>query len=664
MPWHTTPNHPDCPTDSPWAVVKDETDEVVGCHESEEQANEQVAALYASEADDVVGDDGDMSADPLLTAVYDAFAIDGEPVDTPVLDEAPLDPAAYVGGYWRGVLAVEGVETGDYPIREFAPGALEWRDLPLPLHHLVAAHDGESDIVQIGSIDMMWRDEDRIYGCGRFDMDLPHALDVHRLVVKRMLRGVSVGVDKTTEADIEVVYPETGPADEIDDDGMDPLEGMLFAEPEKVIFHRGRVMEATVVSTPALQEAYIELVRDDEWDDYVTAMQNPPETLVAAGGYTSIVVVAQPADPESLAVAGGLPPEELHVTLGYFGDVSDAPDGLVDTLAAWVADHGAVDFAVRVGGVARMGDDDPQAVVLLVEAPELAELRSSLEQVAEPDRTHPHFTPHITLGYGIDMPDTWPAEARFDRLELWAGDEHTGDAGAVTAASAPVLPPVAWFRNPALPGPTPPTYDDSGYCYGHLAVWGVCHTSFSNVCVTPPRATGADYGYYRKGDLVTAEGEHVAVGQLTLGAHHAPATLGSAPAAAHYDHTGHAVADVAVGEDQFGIWFAGATRPHVDDRTLRTLRAGGLSGDWRKVGGHWRLVGSLVVNVPGFPIPRVRTHVSDGEQTALVASGMMLQHPTNVIPFAVGEQLRSIVGRDIRSRAAALRRSVHPSNHH
>jgi HK97 family phage prohead protease len=46
MPWHVDNNHPDC---SGYAVVKDGTGEVEGCHDTREAANKQLAALYANE---------------------------------------------------------------------------------------------------------------------------------------------------------------------------------------------------------------------------------------------------------------------------------------------------------------------------------------------------------------------------------------------------------------------------------------------------------------------------------------------------------------------------------------------------------------------------------------------------------------------------------------
>jgi hypothetical protein len=62
----------------------------------------------------------------------------------------------------------------------------------------------------------------------------------------------------------------------------------------------------------------------------------------------------------------------------------------------------------------------------------------------------------------------------------------------------------------------------------------------------------------------------------------------------------------------------------VSESQVAALRAGALSGDWREIRGHLELVAALVVNVPGFPIPRVGLAASAGIQSALVAAGMVL----------------------------------------
>ena len=52
-PWHIE-NPATCPASKPWAVVKDADKTVVGCHETEADANRQMAALYANEPKAVV----------------------------------------------------------------------------------------------------------------------------------------------------------------------------------------------------------------------------------------------------------------------------------------------------------------------------------------------------------------------------------------------------------------------------------------------------------------------------------------------------------------------------------------------------------------------------------------------------------------------------------
>lgn len=48
MPWHIEHGGGSCP-DSEWAVVKDADGSTAGCHPTQEAAQAQLAALYASE---------------------------------------------------------------------------------------------------------------------------------------------------------------------------------------------------------------------------------------------------------------------------------------------------------------------------------------------------------------------------------------------------------------------------------------------------------------------------------------------------------------------------------------------------------------------------------------------------------------------------------------
>jgi hypothetical protein len=199
-----------------------------------------------------------------------------------------------------------------------------------------------------------------------------------------------------------------------------------------------------------------------------------------------------------------------------------------------------------------------------------------------------------------------------------------GDARILTETQIPVLvaalPPEVkrdWFKNPQLDGPTRLTVD-GGRVYGHLATWGECHTGYANVCKTPPK--GTDYRYFHTGTL-EVEGEKIEVGKITMDTGHAPLTFSATEARqAHYDNTGTCAADVCAGEDDFGIWVAGAVREGVD---AQILMASPLSGDWRKIAGNMELLAALAVNTPGFAPPRLQASTFNGEQVALVAAGIV-----------------------------------------
>lgn len=204
---------------------------------------------------------------------------------------------------------------------------------------------------------------------------------------------------------------------------------------------------------------------------------------------------------------------------------------------------------------------------------------------------------------------------------------------AVVAAGGPTNPPKDWFDNPGFkPGDgrmarqpdgswaTPLTVTADGQVFGHIAAWGTDHIGMPGQNVKPPRSA-SDYAYFNLKPVLTASGEEVHTGTLTLAGGHAPLRADAATAVKHYDDTASAVADIRVGEDEYGIWAAGAVRSEVGDTDLRALRASAPSGDWRPINGGLELVAVCQVNVPGFPIARAR--VASGVPVALVAAGAM-----------------------------------------
>jgi hypothetical protein len=154
---------------------------------------------------------------------------------------------------------------------------------------------------------------------------------------------------------------------------------------------------------------------------------------------------------------------------------------------------------------------------------------------------------------------------------------------------------------------------------------------------------------------VPRDGTLVAVGQITMDTGHAEKDDNAQVAVAHYDNTGTGVADVVAGEDDFGIWVAGAMRPGVSEQQMYVLKAtGALSGDWRRLGGNLELVAALAVNVPGFPVPRVQMAASAGVAFSLVAAAVVSRDPNAIDPDSVAI---AVIARLDQREADAKRRA-------
>lgn len=526
------------------------------------------------------------TTDDTSTQVTDASSVESTVAVTDVT--AAYDPATgQETAYWEGVICVEGTPTGDG--REFAPDSLTWADLPIPLRwNKEDSHGGEPHTVavNVGRIDNVWRKKDKIYGGGVFNLDEMDGQRAYQLVKDGYLSGISVDVDDVTEADMELVWPEVGP-DAIDDEShFDPIAA-LFAAPEKVIFHKGRIRAATLCDIPAFVEARVSVV------DALTA---------------SAVVVFGPVATHHTATTDGTwdgPEQEKKLD-------SPMTEAVASAAYAWLDSEQLTDGQITKSACKFVhhqvnADGSVGAANLTACSSGIGVLNGGRggTSISDSDKrgVYEHLAAHLRDA-GREAPDL----------------AATVDAVTASALDLKDAPPSSWFADPRLSVPTPITVLDDGRVYGHAARWGECHIGHPDVCVTPPHEDS--HPYFMTGEVVCADGAHVSVGQIVTGTRHASLSASPTSAYEHYDNTGYAVADISVGNDQHGIWVAGAVRPWADTSHVRALRASGqLSGDWRRIGGKLRMVGLLVVNVPGFPVPRVASRVSCGQQLSLVAAG-------------------------------------------
>lgn len=549
---------------------------------------------------------------PNLNAVEGAEMADTL-LDDPLLDEADgdfdvtdLTPDAPTP--WYGVLAPEGTNSGDG--RSFDLGALSSRDLPLPLLWQPTNESGHDGAVVVGRIDSIERDDaGLIWGEGVF-AQTEEADKVVGLIAEGHLRGVSVDVD-----DAE----------------------MAVTEDESVRFSKGRISAATIVPIPAFAEAFIALgtredaallaaafrnYTDEERRDLAEKHQALPD-----GSYpivdeedlrNAIQAIGRAADPEKakrhiIKRARALDLLDL-IPQEWAGDVEEFKRG-----AGWVT-HPAE--TARLHRYWTRGEG--AAKIAWGTNGDFTRCTRHLRKYVSP-----FYLFRVCAQWHHDALGYWPGElgkpgnppntpenrrrAARHASALEPCDDCAPQGVTLVAAAPPTVLPSDWFTDPHLDGPTPMTVDGDRV-FGHLALWDTCHIGIEGVCVTPPRSQ-ASYAYFATGSVLTDSGR-VPVGQVTLDTGHADLSADPFAAKAHYDNTGTAVADVVVGEDDHGIWFAGALRD-LDEPTRRTLEASALSGDWRGIRGNLELVGTLAVNVPGFPVPRLAA--SGGRQTALLA---------------------------------------------
>jgi hypothetical protein len=485
-------------------------------------------------------------------------------VDPETMPDAMIDPRGTTLTRWAGMIAPFDIETGDG--RRFAGSALSHRELPVPLRWHRQDDGGHKSVVVVGTVDTIEYRPDGAYATGiLFDPDpaqLPRlAEDVAeaRLLLEKGAIGPSVDLD-----DMEYAVREPAP------------EGNPEGRP-KIDVTKGRISATTLVQIPAFAETRKITLSQVDAESYAAAQA---VLTAATAGFETVVSVPDWRPAHSLRLAEG-----------------DLLDTAGQTFAI-TGDDGARYYPIR--------DYVDGRLVVVREAVQFA-LRA-LDYGGTPP--------------GVSDEDAAALRERFNALLNVPQDDEYDEEGAMTASAGVMQgpPPAEWFDNPKLDRPTPLTVTPEGRVYGHLADWRTCHTGFPGSCVTAPRSS-AQYAYFHTGEVVTAEGEQVAVGRVTLGGGHADTRLGFQAAIAHYDDAGTCVAQVRAGDDKHGIWIAGSLVPGVDEVQVAALRRHPPSGDWRRIGGSLELIGALAVNTPGFPIPRAR--VASGVPQALVAAGAL-----------------------------------------
>ncbi len=609
---------------------------------------------------------------------------------------------------WHGVIAPTGVVSGDS--RKFLADVLRHRELPLPVKFQRADDEGHKGSVVVANMTHVEEVDGLIRAEGTFhdSADADQAID---LIANRMLRGLSVDLDDAAfelqypdGSPYDMEDSDTLPIAVVTDGRIASVtlcaipafqEAYIalgtWADAEDLEAVTAGCLPCQAREMDALYESWASFaVVDTEWDGSAGRFDNDQ--------WFRSTILHRSDDPavkgdHSLPILepnGDLNRNAVHAAAARINQVEGAtPEQLASAKRALIAAY-------------RKLDEEPPEVLVAAAFASPPGTHDGPGWLTNPRETQ-RLRTYWTRGKGAAK-IRWGQPGDFNRcrrqlakyvpnpqylagtcanlhrvaLGLWPGQETGKHALHVEGSSdlpgqlrdalhknllaaSPAFgfadvdeqdaPPREWFIDPELGGLTPLTIEGRRV-YGHLAGWATCHTGFGvsvgdgEVCVQPPHSS-TGYAYFHTGSVLTDDGL-VAVGHITMDTGHAGMNLPARPAAAHYDNTGAVVADVRVGEDEHGIWFAGALRSQISDAQRIALQAASLSGDWRVFGGAYDLVAALAVNVPGFPIPRTAVAASATGPTALVAAGLVVLDPEPTLRDQVRAELALVRAEEAR----------------
>jgi hypothetical protein len=190
------------------------------------------------------------STDVIATSeeIIDRAALNARARDARVRMGLTASIEGYEGAAFKMPLVIpEEIESGDG--RKFRKGAIDIRELPLPLMWQIKTGEGHMGSVVVGRIDQMERTDQGIGNAyGVFDTG-EYGKEAERLVREGFVRGVSADMDMF-EAKEEKI--EAG----------DDTEGKVGNG--KIDITKARVMGVTIVPKPAFQECKIFLVEEEK----------------------------------------------------------------------------------------------------------------------------------------------------------------------------------------------------------------------------------------------------------------------------------------------------------------------------------------------------------------------------------------------------------------
>jgi hypothetical protein len=644
--------------------------------------------IPGSDAFAIEVDEADIAVEP---------ADEGElPDDNETSNEVPV----------HGVLAPEGVATGDGREFAIGALSTRNLPVPLR-YEIVGSHGGDGNqVVTVGRVDEAWRNDETNEWefTGVVITDKPHAEEALAGIRDGSGRGVSIDGDDAEiqqeefdeDAEIDIMEMLFGPQKTVFSKmrvaGLTIVaipafqeayiaEGHEFASATKVgeepvdsdTFYSSEGRIAGQTQETAYLTGYVVVVDDKGGPGSAGASVRPAHLRNrTAGGAGAALVrskrvklgLADPVLTAQGAIAASHPPlisnlntlgarpSALHATEATVGAAVLVPPVEVGVRASLTA-GAAGDRTLVVDGetgnshvsdVTRFKEYDAEARERMAKSGEAMDdgsypiancedLRNAIQAIgraSDPDATKRHIRRRKSaLGCDeVELPEDWSAVVQ------------ASAAARLVEPDYPVYP-AEYFAEPTADHAYPLRIDrENRRVHGYVAEWGTCHVGMAGMCQTvPPSAT--DYAYFKKGVVDTTAGEQF-VGNLTWGGH-ASGRSSMAKATEFYDKPDAVRAFVNVGENAFGVWFAGIIPDDVSDEDITKMRGiGAVSGDWREVRGNLELIGVPVVNTPGLPVRSMAA--SAGRQTSLIGAGALKPEPVKTATFELTLNADTVAG--------------------
>lgn len=146
---------------------------------------------------------------------------------------------------------------------------------------------------------------------------------------------------------------------------------------------------------------------------------------------TMVALMVPPDIAKELAVDGGVPPEDMHLTLTFHGPTTpEQYQKVCEDLRAWAADGGPGELSGHIGGVGQFPPTDSGKVPHFAPAdvPGLNSLHENVKAVTSktaPASEDHGYTPHMTLTYGDEAPaPVSPTQVKFSEMHVVRGNKQ------------------------------------------------------------------------------------------------------------------------------------------------------------------------------------------------------------------------------------------------